>query len=72
LKQLGKVVGNGSKIIANNTNIGNPHALQNSINESKVKSPTPQSIKALSTNPQLLKSKNTSASGSSSNKTGGK
>jgi hypothetical protein len=69
LKQLGKVIGNGSKIIANNTNIGNPHAFQSFTKEHKVKSSTPQSIKALPSNPQLLKSKNSTGS---SSKTGGK
>jgi hypothetical protein len=70
---LGKVAGSDQKIIANNTNIGNPHAFQNFTKEHKVKAPTPQSIKALPLHPQLLNAKNitSSPSGGSSNKTGG-
>lgn len=74
LKQIGKVMGKGQKIIANNTNIGNPHAFQNFTKEHKIKSSTPQSIKALPLHPQLIKAKNMTTSaggGSSGNKSGG-
>jgi hypothetical protein len=71
IKQMGKVVGRNSKIIRNDTNIGNPHAFQNFTKEHKVKAPTPQNIKALPLHPQLLKAKNmTSSASGGSNKTG--
>jgi hypothetical protein len=71
IKQMGKVVGRNSKIIRNDTNIGNPLAFQNFTKEHKVKAPTPQSIKALPLHPQLLKAKNmTSSASGGSNKTG--
>lgn len=49
VKQLSKALGNNTKILTNNTNIGNPNASKAASAQQKVTSPTPKN--ALPTNP---------------------
>jgi hypothetical protein len=49
VKQLSKALGNNTKILTNNTNIGNPNASKAASAQQKVTSPTPKN--ALPSNP---------------------
>ena len=72
LKKLGKNLGSNSRIIANNTSIGNPHAFQNFAKEHKITASTPKSVQALPLHPQLRNMTSTAASaGGGGNKTAG-
>jgi hypothetical protein len=70
VQQLSKALGNNAKIIANNTNIGNPNAGKAASAQQKVTSPTPKN--GLPSNPTKGSHKNGASSGSSAqqNKTG--
>ena len=63
VQQLSKALGNNSKIISNNTNIGNPNAGKAASAQQKVTSPTPKN--GLPSNP-------TKGSGSAASSGGGK
>jgi hypothetical protein len=70
VQQLSKALGNNSKILANNTNIGNPNADKAASAQEKITSGTPTT--GLSSNPTKGSQKTPSAAGSSGqNKTGG-
>ena len=65
VQQLSKALGNNSKIIANNTNIGNPNAGKAASAQQKVTSPTPKN--GLPSNP--TKGSQKGGSSSQQNKT---
>jgi hypothetical protein len=70
VQQLSKALGNNSKILANNTNIGNPNAGKAASAQEKITSGTPTT--GLSSNPTKGSQKTPSVAGSSGqNKTGG-
>ncbi|MDQ6666907.1 MAG: DUF488 domain-containing protein [Thermoproteota archaeon] len=70
LTMFGLGVGNNSKILANNTNIGNPNAGKAASAQEKITSGTPTN--GLSSNPTKGSQKTPAAAGSSGqNKTGG-
>jgi hypothetical protein len=71
VQQLSKALGNNTKIIANNTNIGNPNAGKAASAQQKVTAPTAKN--GLPSNPTKGSQKNAASSGSSAqqNKTAG-
>jgi hypothetical protein len=69
VQQLSKALGNNSKILANNTNIGNPTAGKAASAQEKITSGTPTN--GLSSNPTKGSQKTPAAGSSGQNKTGG-
>lgn len=69
VQQLSKALGNNSKILANNTNIGNPNAGKAASAQQKITSGTPTN--GLSSNPTKGSQKTPAAGSSGQNKTGG-
>jgi hypothetical protein len=68
-QQLTKALGNNSKTLANNTNIGNPNAGKAASAQQKITSGTPAN--GLQSNPTNGSQKTTASGGSGQNKTGG-
>jgi hypothetical protein len=64
-----KALGNNSKVLANNTNIGNPNAGKAASAQQKVTSRTPTN--GLPSNPTKGSQKTAATGGSTQNKTGG-
>ena len=69
VQQLSKALGNNSKVLANNTNIGNPNAGKAASAQQKITSGTPTN--GLPSNPTKGSQKTSAASGSGQNKTAG-